>query len=241
MQVLRLSPHECIQEQVTERFQGFVQCATRAPMRIKEQTVDAPVPHVSPSRSALHWRGMTLLGVRGGCQVLDLRCTFCFLMCLTSAASRIRDQPIKIRLQVTSAWPTTTCSSTGPEQRLKSTRKTPEGDRQSGCLSPSVHCAFTSRGESLLRVPQDTCTKCPNARNKRSHSRFASTCGRGLSPSCSIFRAPQRVWQGSPLDSPRGLPRGPTFPGTLFSSSAHCLDRRHQFLRLLLLSTAKAP
>ena len=41
------------------------------------------------------------------------------------------------RLKVTSAWPTTTCSSTAPEPRLKAERK-PAIDWQSGYLSPSV-------------------------------------------------------------------------------------------------------
>ena len=44
----------------------------------------------------------------------------------------------KTKLNVTNAWPTTTCSSTGQEQRLTATRKTPAGDRQPGCLSHSV-------------------------------------------------------------------------------------------------------
>ena len=44
----------------------------------------------------------------------------------------------KAGLEVTTAWPTTTCSSTAPEQRPTTTRKTPAGHRQFGCLSPSA-------------------------------------------------------------------------------------------------------
>ena len=45
----------------------------------------------------------------------------------------------KTRLQVTSAWPTTACSTAQHRnKRQKATRKTPASDRQSACLSPSV-------------------------------------------------------------------------------------------------------
>ena len=69
----------------------------------------------------------------------------------------------KTGLKVTSVWPTTTCSSTAPEQSLKATRKTPAGDRQSGCLSPSALPAHSLHMEKaspvslmvpFLRFPQ---------------------------------------------------------------------------------------
>ena len=47
-------------------------------------------------------------------------------------------QAEKTRRKVTNAWPTTTFTGTAPEQKLEATRKTPAGNRQSGCRSPSV-------------------------------------------------------------------------------------------------------
>ena len=56
----------------------------------------------------------------------------------------------KTGLEVTSAWPTTTCPNTAPEQRLTAARKTPAGNRQSCRLSPSVLLAQSLQTHSCF-------------------------------------------------------------------------------------------
>ena len=50
--------------------------------------------------------------------------------------------------------PTTTCSSTTPEQRLKARGKTPAGGRQAGCLSPSALLAQALQKNILAALQQ---------------------------------------------------------------------------------------
>ena len=72
---------------------------------------------------------------------------------LASEASWIQDYRRKLDLKVTNAWPTTICSSTAPEQRLTATRKAPAGNREYGCLSPSVLPAQS--------LPKHSCCSAP--------------------------------------------------------------------------------
>ena len=58
----------------------------------------------------------------------------------------------KTGLKVTSAWPTTFCSSRALEQRLEATGKKTAGDEQSGCLSFCVLPALSFHVEKSLSL-----------------------------------------------------------------------------------------
>ena len=64
---------------------------------------------------------------------------------------------------VTSAWLTTTCSSTAPEQRLTGT-KTPAGNKQLSCLPPSL-----LRGRSLQQSSLESSDSAEHA-DQQNHS-----------------------------------------------------------------------
>ena len=77
-------------------------------------------------------------------------------------------------------------------------------------------------------------TKFEHPLSGKGCSRFASTCGRGLCQSCSIFRAPQRFCPRQPWALQVDCPEAQNYLGS-------CLDLLNPSLCPLHLSKTKAP
>ena len=97
-----------------------------------------------------------------------------------------------------SAWPTTTCSSTALERRLKATRQTHPGDRQSGCLSPSflpAHSLHVEKASSMslikaaARNPRTPFSSCASGFLRNTRPRIFPRCN-GTTLSSESFPKP---------------------------------------------------
>ena len=165
--------------------------------------------------------------------------------------------------EVTSAWPTT-CSKTAPVQRLKATRKTPAGDMQSGCLSPSVLPALSLHVEKpssvSLMIPVQGLPQRARLVWSTSHVEEKITqneTGHATEAPLSFrFHLRQRTvpvllhlpcasarLSRQPSGSSGELHRDPPLLGILFESSAHLhtaqIVKFYSSLCLLLLSRTK--